>query len=255
MRRRPARQVRRRKRAGRSLRSRRTASAGTTSRTRSRPTMPGLVRALCDQRGVVEVGRRQDALHRPADAQPADQGAGVDPLDADDAVLARGRRRGCRASGSCSACGVSSRTMNPSTCGLRDSRVLGVDAVVADERVGHRDDLALVGRVGEDLLVAGHAGVEDDLAEAFAGCAEARPVKTVPSSRASLAGGCVIELSPGCYVELQIPFTVATRGKRGSARVNEITSVDIGWVPRAACPPVVRQWSLRDLANASPTQA
>ena len=42
--------------------------------------------------------------------------------------------------------------------------VLGVDAVVADERVGHRDDLAGVGRVGEDFLIAGHGGVEHDFA-------------------------------------------------------------------------------------------
>ena len=128
---------------------------------------------LVHQRGVVEVGRREDARHRPADAQPAHQGARVDPLDADDAVLAqvgverRGRERkllGTR---------VSSRTMKPSTCGRRDSPSSAVDAVVADERVGHRDDLALVGRIGEHLLVAGHAGVEDDLAEGLAGGAEA----------------------------------------------------------------------------------
>ena len=41
---------------------------------------------LGHQAGVVEVGRREDALHRPALAGQADQGAGVDPLDADDAV-------------------------------------------------------------------------------------------------------------------------------------------------------------------------
>src|SRR5437763_9062148 len=42
--------------------------------------------------------------------------------------------------------------------------VLVVDPVVADLRVGHRHDLAVVGRVGEDLLVTRHARVEDDLA-------------------------------------------------------------------------------------------
>src|SRR5205807_1882875 len=43
---------------------------------------------------------------------------------------------------------------------------LGVDAVepvVADVGVGHGDDLAPVRRVGEDFLVPGHPGVEDDL--------------------------------------------------------------------------------------------
>ena len=41
---------------------------------------------------------------------------------------------------------------------------LGRDAVVADQRVGEDDDLARVGGVGDRLLVAGHRGVEDDLA-------------------------------------------------------------------------------------------
>jgi hypothetical protein len=38
------------------------------------------------------------------------------------------------------------------------------DPVVADQRVGENDDLAGVGGVGDRLLVAGHRGVEDDLA-------------------------------------------------------------------------------------------
>jgi len=40
-----------------------------------------------------------------------------------------------------------------------------VDAVVADLRRGHRDDLGKIGRVGQNLLVARHAGVENGLAE------------------------------------------------------------------------------------------
>ena len=43
--------------------------------------------------------------------------------------------------------------------------VLVVDAGVADVRGGHHDDLAVVRRVGEGLLVAGHAGGEHGLAE------------------------------------------------------------------------------------------
>ena len=45
--------------------------------------------------------------------------------------------------------------------------VFEIDAVVADQRVRHRDDLPAIGGVGEDLLVAGHARVEHDLAEDF----------------------------------------------------------------------------------------
>ena len=43
--------------------------------------------------------------------------------------------------------------------------VVGGGAVVADVRVGEGDDLAGVAGVGEDLLVAGHGGVEDHLSE------------------------------------------------------------------------------------------
>ena len=50
--------------------------------------------------------------------------------------------------------------------------VLGVDADVADVRVGERDDLARVRRIGQDLLVAGHRRVEDDLADREPGRAD-----------------------------------------------------------------------------------
>src|SRR5918911_1308338 len=46
--------------------------------------------------------------------------------------------------------------------------VLVVPAGVADLRGGLHDDLAVVGRVGERLLVAGHAGGEHRLAQALA---------------------------------------------------------------------------------------
>src|SRR5579863_7078098 len=55
--------------------------------------------------------------------------------------------------------------------------VLVVDAGVADVRGGHRDDLAAVGRVGQRLLVAGHPGAEDHLAERLAVGAERPPMK------------------------------------------------------------------------------
>ena len=50
--------------------------------------------------------------------------------------------------------------------------VFRIRTIVPDERKGHRHDLATVGRVGEDLLVAGHRRVEDDLAGACARRAE-----------------------------------------------------------------------------------
>jgi len=47
--------------------------------------------------------------------------------------------------------------------GLPGLHVLKVDARVANHRVGHRYDLTLIGRIGEDLLIAGHRGVETHL--------------------------------------------------------------------------------------------
>ena len=47
--------------------------------------------------------------------------------------------------------------------------IFGVDAVVPHHGVGHGDDLALVGGVGENFLVARHGGVEHHLSQGFAG--------------------------------------------------------------------------------------
>src|SRR4029077_7932764 len=37
-----------------------------------------------------------------------------------------------------------------------------IDAIIADLRISHRDDLSAVRRIGQNLLVTGHARVEDD---------------------------------------------------------------------------------------------
>ena len=50
--------------------------------------------------------------------------------------------------------------------------VLLVGADIADVREGEGDDLSGVGRIGQDLLVTGHRGVETDLAHGVAGRAE-----------------------------------------------------------------------------------
>ena len=64
--------------------------------------------------------------------------------------------------------------------------VLVVDAGVADVRRGLHDDLPVVGRVGQRLLVAGHAGGEDGLAEGLARRRRtASPRKVRPSSSTS----------------------------------------------------------------------
>src|SRR5690606_25926730 len=100
--------------------------------------------------------------HDTAVAQPTGERAGVDVADADHALVAQlvlelaHRAPARRAPGGF----ADDQTGDPHPVGLG---VLVVDAGVADVRGGHRDDLPVVGGVGDRLLVAGHRGGEDDL--------------------------------------------------------------------------------------------
>ncbi len=117
-------------------------------------------RALHDGRRV-RGHRRDDALLRAVVPEMARQRPGVYALDADDAVLshvvldrhapAPARR-------------VRAGFLDDEAVDPRPSRldVFRVDPVVANERVGHADELSTVRRVGHDLLVARHGRVEDD---------------------------------------------------------------------------------------------
>ena len=58
--------------------------------------------------------------------------------------------------------------------------VFAVDPGVADMRIGQRNDLTAIGRVGQDFLVAGHSGVEYHLAHRAATRADAETVKYCP---------------------------------------------------------------------------
>ena len=52
----------------------------------------------------------------------------------------------------------------PRTCGSAFLVEL-VDAVIADQRIGHRDDLTAIRRIGQHLLITGHRGVETNFAD------------------------------------------------------------------------------------------
>ena len=58
--------------------------------------------------------------------------------------------------------------------------VFGIDAGIADQRVRHRDDLAGVGRVRQDLLITRHRGIENDFAHGFAFKAVSVATKNTP---------------------------------------------------------------------------
>ena len=77
---------------------------------------------------------------------------------------ARSQGAGARPPASCWARSTSCFTTSPQRGDGGRLDVLGVDADIADMREGEGDDLPGIGRVGQRLLVAGHAGVEADLA-------------------------------------------------------------------------------------------
>src|SRR5262249_44046359 len=99
---------------------------------------------LLDQRRGVEVGGGEHTPHGATDAEPADQGAGVDALQTEDAVVAE---VGVEVAGGPVVADQGGTLADDEALDVRSARlvVLDVDAVVADERVGHADDLTLVG--------------------------------------------------------------------------------------------------------------
>ena len=115
-----------------------------------------------DRRLAIDVARRRD--DRPqaaARAQVPGERPGVDAGDGRDGRVAQQRRE--------LACVVEhggGRVRDDEGPEPRSERLVvgGEPAVVADERVGHDHDLAGIGRVRADLLVAGLAGVHDQVA-------------------------------------------------------------------------------------------
>ncbi len=97
-------------------------------------------------------------------ADPPYQGAGVDALERRQTVTAQVVEEVLLAA---MAGGTGREAAGDEALHPRPPRFGGqvAGAVVADVGLGHDDDLAAVGGIGEDLLlVAGHRGVEDDLA-------------------------------------------------------------------------------------------
>jgi len=50
----------------------------------------------------------------------------------------------------------------------RRFHVLIIDAGVAHQRIRHGHDLAFIGRIGDDFLITGHGGVENNFPQRFA---------------------------------------------------------------------------------------
>ena len=111
--------------------------------------------------------RGEDAAHHAASPQMADQRARVDVADDRECRPSRGSRRPSASERQLLASGENSRTTRPSMNGLRSLVVRLVRAVVADLRIGEDDDLAGIGRIGENFLISGDGGIEDNFAGPF----------------------------------------------------------------------------------------
>jgi len=121
--------------------------------------------------GLGHLAGEDAAAHRARLADVADERAGVDAVDARDPVVAQPVEPAL----------VGAGRVRLVDGGAHDRRA-GVDAVglharlahpvVADVRVGEGDELPGEARVAHRLLVAGHAGREDDLAGHRAGRAD-----------------------------------------------------------------------------------
>ena len=151
--------------------SKRTVSGGVTVRAKSAPAIEGsaAIRSRASASGTR--GREDAAAHRAAVAQVADQGAGVDAADPRRAGHVEPVEPAALGGGGVLAVLGVAHDDPAGVDGFRLHR-RPADPVVADQRVGEDDDLARVGGVGDGLLVAGHRGVEDDLAGDRVGVAD-----------------------------------------------------------------------------------
>jgi hypothetical protein len=144
----------------------RTGAARVRLGTRHEPGEIGVVGARLVDRGLLqrgEIGGAEGAGHGTGVTEVAGEPTGVDAGDAGDAVTAQEGIEVLVAAPVAAATGHLPHHDAPAE-GAGALVVGGCDPVVADVRVGERDDLPGVGRVGDDLLVAGQHRVEDDLA-------------------------------------------------------------------------------------------
>ena len=152
------------------------------------PDHAGEGRRLALQRREIEAAGRIVGDHRVRHALLADQRRqrpGIDAGDGDDAagfqpiveVLAGAIVRWLGDVGAEHAAAHARRGGE-----ARRLDVVGVGADIADMGEGEGDDLPGIGRIGQDLLIAGHRRVEADLAHRNAGGARALAFDHVPSA-------------------------------------------------------------------------
>ncbi len=211
---------------------------GETLPTKSWSSQRGTARARSDRVGAIhDAGLRHDRPEAAMRPQVPGQRPGVDAGDGRDrrrraaGPRAGGRRRGRRPS--------RWPRPGPGATGRADWSSIDEPAVVADEGVGHDDDLPGVRRVGADLLVAGLAGVHDEVATGRDGRPErdarerpsrprapATPDRDRRSAGSTIAdarggGGTITRRRPRC-VGQQMTHPPRGRGGLGRARSSSL---------------------------------
>ena len=143
---------------------------------------PGPGARLIAHRGDVEIAVRpvgDDAGRRALVADMTGQLSRIDAREPDNAVRAQPRIERLRRA----VIGrLGDRCAHDEAARRRRHRldVFGVGADIADMRKGEGDDLPGIGRIGQDLLIAGDRGVETDLAHRLTRRAETAPPKNRP---------------------------------------------------------------------------
>ena len=131
---------------------------------------------LHDEFGGIGDGGGNHAAHGSVHTQVAGQGAGVDALDAGNAVLLQKVGQGTHGApvGGRLAALLDDEGRGVDLAGLH---VFGIDPVVADQGPRHAHHLAVIGGIGKNLLIPGHAGVENDFPAALAGAGKGTSFK------------------------------------------------------------------------------
>src|SRR3989454_2819536 len=135
---------------------------------------------LFQEGGFVVVDKRYDAAHRTLQADVTHQSARIDIRNGRYAVL---RQVGLEALRRPPVAGHWRQVADDESFEERLPRfdVLGIDAGIADERIGHRNDLTGIGRVGKNFLVARHRSIENDFTHGLAFKAVSVASKNTPA--------------------------------------------------------------------------
>src|SRR5262249_16447856 len=100
--------------------------------------------------------------------------------------------------------------------------IFGIDAIVADQGVGHCDNLAAIPWIRKNLLVAGHGGIEDNLTRSLPCRTPGSPLKD--STIFKCENGFILHIP---YVPLHLRLSLSKKTLRQPEPL-PVTSVFVG---------------------------